>query len=411
MYDRKGMFGRDAARPVRARVVAPPPAEIPHVQAAPGEREVVWHGVFRGLSGYSKANREILFRVANTLRVAAVHAIDPQDYDDYQLQRVELHRRVAVSAHAPMVRFFGPWSGDGQHDRYRIIYTMMETDTVHPTMVGLMNDNYHEAWTPTEWNRRAFLKSGLRIPVRVMPLGVNPHVYRPGPRASLPECALLSTDRAGQKEVPRGFVFMYCFLPSFRKGLDVLLPAFEAAFGDDPDVSLVLAVTHRTAQLADPHLDRAQKHMKSRVYTLTGFYSEAEMARLYRSIDCYVTASRGEGWNLPMCEAAACGKPVIAPRNTAHEELLDDSTGFLIDTDGYAPWVDGQKVSPWYEGMGFSVMGERSTAHLTELLRRVRNDRQEREARAAAFCDKVRSRYTWDRAAAHVVERLLEVTA
>lgn len=411
MYDKQGMFRREQRR--LARPVAPvsslPPATAP-IRAASGEREVVWHGVFRGLSGYAKANREIALRVANTLRLSAVEALDPPDYDPYGLERVQLHKRVAVSKHAPQVRFFGPAQKEHE-DRYRVLYTMMETETVHASMIRLMNGLYNEVWTPTQWNADAFRRSGLELPTRIMPLGVNPHVYRPGPRSPLPPCTLLTTPRAGEEEVPEGFLFVYCFLPSFRKGLDVLMPAFEAAFGGDPSAALVLAVTHRPSFLEDPDLDRPKKDYKSRIYCLTGNYTEREMARIYRSCDAYVTASRGEGWNLPMCEAAACGLPVVAPRNTAHAELLDDSTAFMFDAEGFAVWEGGQKVSPWYEGAQFSLLGKRSRAQLTEQLLRVRSDRREAAARAVRFGDIVRSKHTWDRAAGHVVERLLEITA
>lgn len=399
---------RRANRPA-APVMAPSPTPDTVIARQGGEADVVWHGVFRGLSGYAKANREILLRVANTLRVSAVEAIDPPDYNDYHLQRVLLHKRVAASRSAPQVRFFGPTVESGE--RRRIIYTMIETETVHEDMIALMNEEYGEAWTPTRWNADVFRASGLTIPVRVMPLGVNPHVYRPGLRGELPECALLTTGRAGKAEVPHGFIFVYCFLPSFRKGLDVLIPAFEEAFSGDPSVSLVLAVTHRPSHLVDEWLDTRRPAYRSRIYTLTGSYTEQEMARIYRSCDAYVTASRGEGWNLPMCEAAACGLPVVAPRNSAHAELLDDSTAFMFDTEGTAVWESGQTVSPWYEGVKFSVFGPRSKAQLVEQLRRVRTDRGAVADRAGRLCDLVRSRYTWDRAAAHVVERLLEITA
>lgn len=409
MYDKAGMFRREQrrlAKPVVPALASPPDESV--IPSDVRQAEVVWHGVFRGLSGYAKANREIAMRVANTVRLSIVEALEPPDYDDYGKKRAEFHKRVAVSKHAPQVRFFGPTPEQG--DRYRILYTMMETETVHRSMIRLMNENYSEVWTPTKWNAEVFKKSGLERPTRTVPLGVNPHIYRPGPAGKIPESLLLSTKRAGEIEVPGGFVFVYCFLPSFRKGLDVLLPAFEEAFADDPSVSLVLAVTHRPSSLKDPDLDFLRSDRKSRIYMLTGNYTEQEMARLYRSCNAYVTASRGEGWNLPMCEAAACGLPVIAPRNSAHAEILDDSTAFMFDTEGSAVWPGTQTVSPWYQGVEFSVLGQRSRTQLVEQLRRVRTDRAEVENRAGRLCDLVRSKYTWDRAAAHVVERLLEIS-
>lgn len=410
MYDKAGMFGGGRRRETRVSgtAVAPLKTSQPHIRPEESTPEVAWTGVFRGFSGYAKANREIVLRAANTLRVSTTHAIDPRDHDEYQLQRIDLHGRVGVSKDAPRVRFFGP--SKEPENKHSILYTMMETGSVHPEMVALIDQNYNEVWTPTRWNADAFRRGGVKAPIRVMPLGVNPHVYRPGSGSGVPPCELLTTARACEVEQPEGFVFVYCFLPSFRKGLDVLLPAFERAFGNDPDVSLVLAVTHWQKPMLDPDIARTRESgYRSRVHVLSGLMSEQAMADLYRSCDAYVCASRGEGWNLPMCEAAACGLPVIAPRNTAHEELLDESTGYLFDTEGEAPWPGAQSVSPWYEGQTFSVLGERSVEHLATLLKKVREDRTDVAERAGRFCDQVRSKHTWDRAAAHVVERILEI--
>src|SRR5574342_9555 len=122
MYKREGMFRRverRAARPA-APVMAPSPAPDTVIARQDGEADVVWHGVFRGLSGYEKANREIVLRVANTVHVSAVEAIDPPDYYDYQLQSTVWHKRVAVSLSAPQVRYFRPSKVQG--DRYCVFY-------------------------------------------------------------------------------------------------------------------------------------------------------------------------------------------------------------------------------------------------------------------------------------------------
>jgi glycosyltransferase involved in cell wall biosynthesis len=368
--------------------------------------ELLWSGVFQGLSGYAKASREIVLRLANSFHVGIEHAIKcGGSHTMYDESRYSLHERVPVSPGAPFVRFFGPWNEDGERKAHRINYTMMETELIHPTMIGLMNDNYDECWTPTMWNAEAFAKSGLKLPIRVMPLGVNPWLYRPGKPEPMPEATLLTTGNAGAKEKPYGFVFLYVFLPSFRKGVDILVKAFEDAFGDDPEAALVLAVTH--ASPATPLVMPSGKY-RSRIYSLTGDYDELGMAKLYRGANAYVTTSRGEGWNLPMIEAAACGLPVIAPRASSHPEICDEQA-WLFSPDGLDFYQGAEAVSPWYEGMPFPVFGPKSQEQLVHFLRTVRVGGTGVHEKAAALRRRVTSIFTWDRAAARIADRIAEL--
>ena len=53
----------------------------------------------------------------------------------------------------------------------------------------------------------------------------------------------------------------------------------------------------------------------------------------FEACDLYCTCSRWEGFDLPIVAAQANGKPVIAYRVGAHEEVVTDGeTGFLVDT-------------------------------------------------------------------------------
>lgn len=371
--------------------------------------EVCWHGVFYGFSGYAKANREIMLRVANSFRVSVTHAIDLPPPDDYSKGRVDFHMRVPVSERAPLLRFFGPWAERGRHkDRsHRVLFTMMETECVHPTMVGIANDNYDEMWVPTAWNRRTFEKSGCRLPIRVMPLGVDPYVFRPSGPRWLPECYLLTTDRAGAKEVPKAdFLFIYVFLPSFRKAGDFLLDAFRDAFADDPNTGLILAMTHTHAH--DKRLEKLRRDMKSPVWALFGEYTEHDLSAFYRACDAYVCTSKGEGWNLPMCEAAACGLPLIVPRSSCHPDVVGDDA-LLFDHEGWESVEEANRISPWYENMAWPIFGKVTHDQLVAHLRAARRRESHVLAKAARFTHRVRTEWTWDNAARCVADRLVEV--
>jgi glycosyltransferase involved in cell wall biosynthesis len=58
---------------------------------------------------------------------------------------------------------------------------------------------------------------------------------------------------------------------------------------------------------------------------LVGRVSETELPYRYASCDAYVTASHWELFGLPLLEAMACGKPVIASSILAHAELIVNS--------------------------------------------------------------------------------------
>ena len=67
---------------------------------------------------------------------------------------------------------------------------------------------------------------------------------------------------------------------------------------------------------------------------LVGRVSRFDLPHYYASCDVYVTASRWELFGLPLLEAMACGKPIVASSISAHEELLTKSKAGALYTIG-----------------------------------------------------------------------------
>jgi glycosyltransferase involved in cell wall biosynthesis len=59
---------------------------------------------------------------------------------------------------------------------------------------------------------------------------------------------------------------------------------------------------------------------------------QAAMAVLYRSVDAFVLASRGEGWGRPYQEAMATGLPTIGTRGSGNDDFMDETNSFPVDT-------------------------------------------------------------------------------
>lgn len=68
--------------------------------------------------------------------------------------------------------------------------------------------------------------------------------------------------------------------------------------------------------------------------TLVGRVSDSDLPYYYVSCDVYVTASRYEVCPVPLLEAMACGKPVVASSIPPHVELLTKSKGGTTYAEG-----------------------------------------------------------------------------
>jgi len=73
-------------------------------------------------------------------------------------------------------------------------------------------------------------------------------------------------------------------------------------------------------------ISRFRKSDFPRVHLIHGNMTNLEVASLFKSgkIKGYVTATRGEGYGLPLVEASAAGIPVIATKWSGHLDFLED---------------------------------------------------------------------------------------
>lgn len=62
---------------------------------------------------------------------------------------------------------------------------------------------------------------------------------------------------------------------------------------------------------------------------------------LFKSADCFVLPTRGEGWGLPVVEAMAMELPVIVTNWSGPTAYLDDTVGYPLAIEGLAEVQEG----------------------------------------------------------------------
>lgn len=130
------------------------------------------------------------------------------------------------------------------------------------------------------------------------------------------------------------FNFLTVAQDSPRKNLSATIRSFLNEFKDDENVGLVLKLNKMNDSLLDREQSKinvrriiaAEKHqnVKCKIYLLHGPMTEQEIHSLYKhdSINAYISTTHGEGYGLPIFEAAYSGLPILAPAWSGHTDFL-----------------------------------------------------------------------------------------
>jgi glycosyltransferase involved in cell wall biosynthesis len=184
----------------------------------------------------------------------------------------------------------------------------------------------------SRWAANVIADQVGNLPVSVVPLGVDRTVFN----------EIGNQESVSQEK----FTFFNCGKWELRKGHDILLKMFQAAFPFETDVGLSM-MTH------NPFLNEAETRewetyysSDSRVELIPRKGTVSEVAQEMKKAHCGIFPSRAEGWNLELLEMMSCGKPVIATNYSAHTEYCNPDNCMLIDINKLEPANDNK----WFRG-------------------------------------------------------------
>ena len=204
----------------------------------------------------------------------------------------------------------------------------VETDKCNPAWVDACN-KLTALVIPSQHAKACFTNTGdLKVPALVIPEAFS-------------DACLLDAPKADLKV---NFETSFNFLvfgqitgnnsENDRKNIFYTIKWLCETFKDDPEVGIVLKTNsgrnsridrNTTRNLLNSVVNEVRKNSKGpRTYLLHGDMGDAEVAALYRhpSMKALVALTRGEGFGLPILEAAASGLPVIATGWSGHLDFL-----------------------------------------------------------------------------------------
>jgi hypothetical protein len=176
-----------------------------------------------------------------------------------------------------------------------VAYTMFESTRMPGEWSRYLNKHVAAILVPSQWCADMFRLSGVKKPIKVVSLGVDPakHPYIP-------------------PQPHEGFNFLWMghnYDPYGRKGAAVAEQAFRELRDSGeigPEAKLILKYRPHSNDIAKDNLEA-----EPGIIHMAGTFSEARMRHMIATTDCCINPSRGEGFGLIPLEQMASGRPVI----------------------------------------------------------------------------------------------------
>ena len=169
---------------------------------------------------------------------------------------------------------------------------------------------------PSEFNVKAF--EGISVPIHCVPHCLDLDLYQPG-----------VTSRNEFRE----FTFLFCGTWKERKGYKLLLQAWKEEFCGKNKA--LLAIKTDDTKHAECYVKRLFGEVPEDIRFIREVLTDDQMPSFYKSFDCLVSPTKGEGFGLPGLQSLAVGVPIIITNYSGVTEYANKDNAYLLEPAGF----------------------------------------------------------------------------
>ena len=300
---------------------------------------VKYVGAFGDYSGYGEANRNaIRALVADGVNVTTERVTHVSERANFgrsfkeaaKVEGKDLDYKIKVIHITPdgYIKHLEPM-------KYHIGHLFWETSKLPPSWVWNCN-LLDEIWTGDWTQASIFEKSGVTVPVTVLPQAIETDLpdYKPFLLKKRPEFLFYSIFQWIERKNPRALLQAY-WQEFATEDVGLMIKTYGLDFTKKEKNKIYIDIAKWKKEL---HLEKYPK-----VYIYDELMDRDDVFRFHATGDCFVLPHRGEGWGVTQVEATLMGKPVISTNAGGVHEWINsfipvNSTKIPLFNMDYIPW-------------------------------------------------------------------------
>ena len=188
--------------------------------------------------------------------------------------------------------------------------------------IEILNEN-DAIVVPSKFNYNIFSHMKIKKPIYYIPHCIDFDIYN---EKVLP---LFEYDR---------YTFLFMGIWKERKGYKQLIEAFLTEFKEEDGVQLLIKTDK--SKKAEEYVMNIKKQLGinkgfAPILFENKVFDEKELPKYLKSVDCLVSPTMGEGFNLPGLQCMSIGVPVIITNFSGCQDYANEKTATLLEPNGF----------------------------------------------------------------------------